>query len=781
MAVLTIKNKQLDSFINARDLSSIAPRLIYGIGGVPPEDLSVVNSEPTFFYSSNELILSLDGAAPELPSTPDTSGFDFFDDLFTAGGRSTRIPSAGFRFSMPTKVRVNSFWNVVPDSDPSDFSNYILFDVDASIESSSSDKISLKISGNDRVQIINYYNSISGRKPEYGLLLVVIEFENASNGEKFENAYLLKYTHAPLFSSPALLDSFGSMLSSLNVSRYTSPGYTAETLFVPTLSCSFVYNFYEEEESNYSVYKERSYKNSKLEDIPKYVKITWSKPSLSAADFAEINNRGFVSRDFLEAIVNSGIRDAFRDRDAADSASSGSGSLFSAASLISGLGSTITPEIRDALRSSAATTPPTPTPPPPRERYSPRAIRYRGLVISVDTDISDIATAAALTSRSSSPFDIAPTIESSPLTDPALSGDSRPRPPADPSVLPPPTDVPELFAKTSDYIGFVMEKYRLSENAMEDYELVDIIAIPGRETTEYIDTKVAYGEIYQYKIRSIFRFVNDSNLTMYEDSDSVLTKKQSIDFVDTNFIIKSYKTFYYDSPNSTPIDVAIEESQRPEPPTGIKMFANSRKKHIFITWNQKNQNRDVIGFNLYRRNIKDSKLLKLNNDLIPPRDNFYLDLDVLEEVDYLYAVESVDIHGNFSKLSSQFYIRVKEIINFDDFSCEAKPTMLFESGREINDFLPRKEKDDLTVVKKSLKININPLFKNTDENNTFIVKITSLDTGMEKFVKLNFRTQTIYHVAPYVPAPRSLWAVEEFFSSRDEIRDSILDYFTGRS
>lgn len=774
MAILTFKNKELNSFLNARDLSSIANGLIYGTSGVPPQDLAAISSEETFFYSANELVVSLEGVTPEFPPVDESAGFDFFDDLFTAGsGPRRRVPPSGFKFSTPAKIRVNSFWNTVPESDSSNFENYVLFDVEASIVSSASDRISFKIL-NDKAKITEYYNSIGVRKPEYGLMLVVIEFENSSSGEKFENAYLLKYTHAAIFSSPALFDIAPRPDLGLSyMNRYTSAGYTAETLFVPTLTSSFVYNFYEEEESNYEIYKERSYKNEKLADIPKYVRLDWDKPNLSPADFDAINRVLRIPPGMIGLDLGAGISDATRDaigdgfrRDEVES-------IVRRAAESAGV--VVGDSTRSALAGAFSSPPPEPPPPPPPP--TPSAISFYGLMVPLPSEISDIAAAIAGASRSR---ESVPRLESSPITDPALEGgDSSPRPPTDPSLLPPPTNVEELFARSSDYIGYVIEKTRLSENAI-DYDLIDVIAIPGKDTTHYIDTKIAYGEIYQYKIRTLFRFVNNSNLTMYEDSDALLTKKQSVNFVDTNFLVKTHKTFYYDSPDSTPTEVSIEEFQRPDPPVGVKMFANSRKKNIFVTWNQKNQNRDVVGYNLYRRDLKDSRLLKLNVDLIPTRNNFYVDHDIVEEVDYLYGVESVDIHGNFSKLSAQFYIRTKEIINFDDFSCESKQVMLFEDGREIDEVLPRKEKDDLTIVRKALKININPLFKNTDENNTFIVKITSLDTGIEKFVKLNFRTQTIYHVAPYVPARPPLWIITEYFDVSSELRDA-LGRFTDRS
>lgn len=715
-AILTFKNKELNSFLNARDVSSIANGLIYGTEKISAEDLNIINSEPTFFYSANELVLSLDGAAPSFPTSPPPESFDFFDDLFTAGS-PRRIPPDGFRFSTPAKIRVNSLWNIAPDQDPANFDNYIIFDVNADIVSSSGDRIVFKISANDQVQTSNYFRSIATTKPDYGILLIVVEFENAGSGSKFENAYILKYTHAPLFSSTAtnlfkdLLRPVAGIPSYIN--KYTGPGYTAETLFVPSLTASFVYNFYEIEESDFEVYNSRNYKSQKLDDIPKFVKLTWDAPS--SLDFDSINKPLVIPSD------------------------------------LGALGATESPSS-----------------PSPESTFTPTALSLFGRVVSLPSSAASMAAASSLAARTG---DSVPRIGSSPAVDAAEDEVSTPIRP-DPSLIPSPADYEETIARRSDYIGYVIEKERLAENGI-DFQLLDVITIPGKNHLEYIDTKIAYGEIYRYKIRSIFRFVNNHNLSMYNDSDSILTKNQTVDYVDINYAIRTSRTFYYDSPDSEAVSISVEESVRPDPPSGVKLFAKSKENKIFITWNQKNQNRDVVGFNVYRRRLTEERFLKLNQELIGVRDNFYNDFDLIKDVDYVYAIEAVDVHGNFSKLSNQFYIRVKEIINFDGSFCEEKSFFLFEEGRELGDILPKKTRDDLILVKNKLKININPLFVNTDENDTFLLKITSLETGIEKFIKLNFKTQTIYHVAPYIPAPRNIWDITEFADSTEDSREDL--------
>jgi hypothetical protein len=69
----------------------------------------------------------------------------------------------------------------------------------------------------------------------------------------------------------------------------------------------------------------------------------------------------------------------------------------------------------------------------------------------------------------------------------------------------------------------------------------------------------------------------------------------------------------------------------------------------------------------------------------------------------------------------------------------------------------QKEETELILVRNKLKINVNPLFKTFDDNNIFVVKVTSLDTGESKQIKLNFTSRSIYHVAPVESEPVNAW------------------------
>lgn len=698
MPTLTFKNQELASFVSVRDMTSITNDLIYGSARIPPEDISALNSDITFLYSSNELVINLDS----LPSEEAPVAAD--------------APRPAL-FASPATIKISSFWNIEPTADVHDSSNYRLFESSFEIVSSSPNQISIKLRADEQARVSESFRSLGIDKPSYGLLLVVLTFTDGFNN--FESSYLMKYTHSPLFSSPVINeDLFGATRDSI-YNRYTSPGYSGETIYIPKLSCSFVYNFYEKEELDYLLYRSRDYKGKNLLDMPKYIKLKWDVPVFNVDEFNRENvplslpasipaeNRDRVL-DPLDGITRAGIRDAI--------ASAGS-----------------SPSIAD------------PPPAPPPNRYE-TLLRFGGLIVSTPTIREELAAAFSAAPRVS---DSAASIFDREAGASPLESDAAG---IDPSVIPSPTEYEDLIARDSDYVGYVIEKFRVAEDGVE-LELVDLIAIPGKTTTEYIDTKIAYGEVYSYKIRSVFRFVNNYHLTMYSDSDSLLDKTQTISYVDTNLGIQTRKTYYFDSSNSDACEVQCVESRRPDPPQSVKIFPQSRSKKIFVTWSQKSQNRDVVGFNLYRKLISENSFIKLNSNLIDIRNNFYVDYDLIQDSEYVYAVEAVDVHGNFSKLSAQYAAKIILYTNFDGDVCESPTRIVHREGLELGE-VEESQQDELILIKSRLAININPLFKNTDENNTFLIKVTSLDTGIAKEFKVNFRTQTIYHVDPYVPVRR---------------------------
>jgi hypothetical protein len=325
-----------------------------------------------------------------------------------------------------------------------------------------------------------------------------------------------------------------------------------------------------------------------------------------------------------------------------------------------------------------------------------------------------------------------------PLQDVLERNPSYPRPEIEPD-----------FGTVSDYIGYVIQKERILPDG--DSEIVDLIAIEGKDSFQFVDTKIAYGETYRYKIRTIFRFVSKPGQLAFEDSDFSITRVQSARYIDVNTIIIPSQTYYFDSAWSLPAEVQTTELVRPNPPYNVKVVPNSYSKKIFVTWNQKTQNRDVAGFNVYRKekNQPNDLFKKLNDATIDIRNNSFLDFDIFADVEYVYAIESIDFHGNFSKLSAQFCSKIKEFKS-DEYVCEMRQKFYETEGLELNE-RSKIHEQNLFVFKDHFTIHANPLFVSPGGNKFFLLRITSLDTGQKKEIKLNFTDSTIYHASAYVP------------------------------
>lgn len=304
-------------------------------------------------------------------------------------------------------------------------------------------------------------------------------------------------------------------------------------------------------------------------------------------------------------------------------------------------------------------------------------------------------------------------------------------------------DQPDAVAgpnEFSRYIGYVLMKERFNP-ATDRFEPVDLMAILDRRKTRITDTKVAYGDTYRYKIRSVYKFVNVDKLPLFRDQDSILSQSVVATF-DGGQPFRN--AFYFDSKFSEPIEVSCTEQKRPDPPYSIRLFPNSKKKEIMITWNQKQPERDIVGYNIYRkRPISGSTFSRLNTNILRTRDNFFVDNQVDFDTDYVYSIDTVDTHNNTSKLSRQFSARIRS----QDFTVgrvESGVKLEVDEELEVGE-RPADEIKDITKFRRNLHLVVNPLFGNLDREVTYLLRVKSLDTFEEKDIKLNFQTKIITH------------------------------------
>lgn len=541
--------------------------------------------------------------------------------------------------------------------------------------------------------------------PEFGFLAITIPFGEGvgsrSDRAGFVKTYIFKYTHNSPFTTPSAVSPEGPAVA---VNEYTTAPTTFENLFIPAMSGNFVYNFYEINEGSFDIARRRNFRGRSVRDIPKFVHLSWKKAPPS-----------FESVGVLEARESETIGVAGETTESeGDRGISFDGIYFRpSTSLFTGLFSSFIDSSFAGDDSAASVS---------ESDFIPRGSSITDSGGSLAAASSDLSPIPRETRRAAAVAEIGPeSLE---------------------------TLGEEYVASTamSEYVGYIILKERVTIEG--EIEPIDIIVVPNIEQTSWIDWKVAYGETYRYRIRSIFRYVNRDNLPIFSDSDALLSRSGSAEAYDRGALFS--KTHYFDSQYSEPVLIEVVDRVRPDPPQNIQIFPNSKEKRIFITWNQKQQNKDVIGYNVYRKGLEDkSQFARLNRDLINIRHNFWIDESLEETKEYVYAIEAVDIHSNRSYLSNQYIASIREYSVEYNQLCE-EPVRIYEiQGLELNQ--PRRPKESETLIfKNKFGIMINPFYTNLDENTIYLLKVESLDTFQEKEIKLKFKTKIINHTPPVI-------------------------------
>lgn len=297
-----------------------------------------------------------------------------------------------------------------------------------------------------------------------------------------------------------------------------------------------------------------------------------------------------------------------------------------------------------------------------------------------------------------------------------------------------------LGTQSSGYVGYVVIKDGFDLNSGE-WVQEDFIIVANPNTTQLLDWKVVYGDVYRYRIRTLYKFVNRDSVSIYEDSDSTLTRSQELGVFGT-VGLNDY-LYFFDGDFSQEVIINCTEDIRPEFPTDFRLFPNSKNRNILLAWSQKNPNLDVIGFNVYKK-TSNSNFRKVNMDPLQLRNNLFVDDSVEIDQEYIYAIEALDVHGNFSLLSLQMKAK---IVNFDiDLGRnEELPEFWADAGKELIGADAAAANDsEFTFFRNKLKVMINPIFAEYESGKKFRIKFLSLDTLISKEIKVKFKLNTIY-------------------------------------
>ena len=238
-----------------------------------------------------------------------------------------------------------------------------------------------------------------------------------------------------------------------------------------------------------------------------------------------------------------------------------------------------------------------------------------------------------------------------------------------------------------ELVGYVIEKEQnieageVDERNIESSEKFPFIFVSSTnsQTESYLDAAINYDKEYRYTVRAIYSFYID--VTIEEVGETVR------------------RSYFVCSPYSTALRVETRETQPPPPPRDISAYYEFQNSSLVLNWAfPVNSQRDTAYFAIFRRNsiyepfrllqindfnysisdpVQSAKEIKLkidNTDItnrfagikrigINDSNTTYEDFNFIAEKDYIYAICTIDAHGQCSNFSPQLKINLDSRTN----------------------------------------------------------------------------------------------------------------------
>lgn len=348
---------------------------------------------------------------------------------------------------------------------------------------------------------------------------------------------------------------------------------------------------------------------------------------------------------------------------------------------------------------------------------------------------------------------------------------------------------------SKEYVGYLIEKY---EQINGVFVMKELIGLGDVYADHYYDTKVRYGGVYRYRIRSILRWTRPKNVTAEgTDNSSVgdLLTQDSSNANTSNMSLTPNYASYFGSEWSKKWGVAhVIDDQPAVPPDQLEVRPQSNKKRIVVTFQiPENPQRDIYKMTLWRRivdrNGRDVEpwTSQANFDMTSP--GYYEDynVDFIPKIGnerspgpmrYVYAVTSTSVHNGESVMSEQLGGRLNA-----EWQQKGEFTVEFYSSRGVNrtydhgifSVIPiKKYKTHIVVVPNNSFDNRDPaeiqisgqerLGIRMLNGNDYILRIHSLDTGETHDV--DFSTEMVSLEPRRIQAPTDVYipsANEQYF------------------
>lgn len=314
---------------------------------------------------------------------------------------------------------------------------------------------------------------------------------------------------------------------------------------------------------------------------------------------------------------------------------------------------------------------------------------------------------------------------------------------------------PSPRVKPLEYIGYIIEKYRRQGSGA--FIKVEEIDVPSRTADIYYDTKIVYGEVYRYRIKSVLRWTRKATIGV-DGSDPTVSPV----FASQTGLLAQYKSSYFSSEwGHTWAYTTLIDDQPPLPPDEFTVRPESHKKRIVITFRlPENPQKDIWKMRLYRkfkdevgRDITDwMQVVESDSDEklldFAPGNVIFFDTDVdffqKSKTRVVYAAQCISRHGEQSYLSEQFCTR----LNSDYFSKGEYPVEFVSSAGIRREYFGAFSTSPVRITKTEIVVSPPPTrmgrssgvaslsFSGRDvtgnatlDPSKYVCRIQSLDTG----------------------------------------------------
>lgn len=302
-----------------------------------------------------------------------------------------------------------------------------------------------------------------------------------------------------------------------------------------------------------------------------------------------------------------------------------------------------------------------------------------------------------------------------------------------------------------EYVGYILEKYRRSPSGV--FEKVSEHEITDQYQTDFVDTKVVYGETYRYRIKALVRWTRPNNIGPLGPEPLTVTQAGS----QTKNIAPFKSSYFAGEWSPTWAYAAVLDTTPPPAPDELSVRPESSKRRVHVTFKMpQNSQRDINSLRLLRKKQTVGGQDVSGWEAIfetDPKNALYIDEDVdfhqNSGLRYIYAAQSLTRHGEESSLSDQLGVRlnsewrVQGEMPVDFVSCSGvKPEQFgafatIPMRRAMSELvaLPKKDgariRSDIGFSGREGKSNA---LLNDRE---YVVRIESLDTGEIRDVDLS--------------------------------------------